>query len=100
TGAWVSEVRAKGSSTHWLTGTAGSCISVFKPFFFPGKALLEGGFAQPGASPDGSLWWRHEEFHRAALKDYRNSFLRFRDDLASLQEKLLAEEASLTQGGA
>ncbi len=69
TGSMVAELRPKGQSTYWFTGTAAPCISVFKPFFIPGKNLVAGKTMEPGAKADNSLWWRHERLHRRALKN-------------------------------
>lgn len=71
TGSLVAELRPAQKSTYWFTGTAAPCVSLFKPFYIPGKNLLAGKFQEPSASADDSLWWRHERLHRSALKNLK-----------------------------
>ena len=68
TGSLISHLTPDGD-THWVTGTAAPCTSVFKPFWF------EGGLPDLGPSPDEfynaqTLWWQHENLHREILRDY------------------------------
>lgn len=68
TGALVSHLAAD-VQTHFLTGTAAPCTSIFKPVWLGGD-LPEAGLA-PGARYDeASLFWRHEALHRATLRNY------------------------------
>lgn len=67
TGSMVSDL-TPGAVVHWVTGTAAPCLSVFRPL------VLEAGLPAHGPTPTGtadpeSLWWRHEAWHRAVLKD-------------------------------
>jgi secernin len=58
-----------GAITHWVTGTAAPCLSLFKPVVV-GMALPDTG-PPPTDHHDGdSLWWRHERLHRTALADF------------------------------
>jgi dipeptidase len=64
----VCELRPDGA-IHWVTGTSAPCLSLFKP------VLLETGLPDHGPRPSDvfdaqSLWWRHEQLHRAALADF------------------------------
>ncbi len=68
TGSMVSHLTPKGD-THWLTGTAAPCTSVFKPVW------MESGLPDLGPSPTGTYdeatrWWQHENLHREILRDY------------------------------
>ncbi|HQR78705.1 MAG TPA: C69 family dipeptidase [Actinomycetota bacterium] len=66
-GSMVSHVTAD-DITVWLTGTSAPCTSVFKPVWFDGGLPEE---PQPGERFDAStLWWRHEQLHRATLRNY------------------------------
>ncbi|ODU56704.1 MAG: hypothetical protein ABS99_05620 [Acetobacteraceae bacterium SCN 69-10] len=64
-GSLVSDLRPDGA-IHWVTGTSAPCTSVFKPVFM--DAGLPGQGATPGDRHDpATLWWRHEQLHRALL---------------------------------
>jgi secernin len=58
-----------GAITHWVTGTAAPCLSLFKPVVV-GMALPDAGPAPSDQYDDKSLWWGHERLHRAALDDF------------------------------
>ncbi len=65
--------------THWLTGTAAPCTSLFKPVF------IENGLPDLGSTPRGvwddkSLWWLHERLHRKILEDYQSRIKIIRQD--------------------
>ncbi len=65
TASWVSELRPDGFR-HWVTATAAPCTSIFKPVSV--ECPLELG-PFPRGRADASFWWRHERFHRTALRD-------------------------------
>jgi secernin len=65
-GAMVSELR-HGQAVHWVTASAGPCISIFKP------VVLGAAFPAQGPAPTDRFnaearWWRHERLHRRALR--------------------------------
>ena len=64
----VSEIR-RGRTVHWVTGTSAPCLSLFKPVVL-GLPLPDHSPAPSDRFEAESLWWRHERFHRAALKDF------------------------------
>jgi secernin len=67
-GSMVSELDGA-ASVHWVTATAAPCLSLFKPVLFETGLPDQG--PRPGDKYDaGSLWWRHERTHRAALMDF------------------------------
>ena len=61
-----------GRSSHFVTGTAAPCTSVFKPIWIDTPGALPD---QPaGKAYDGqSLFWRHERLHRRVLRNYPES---------------------------
>ncbi|MBE7437048.1 MAG: C69 family dipeptidase [Spirochaetales bacterium] len=73
----------------FFTGTAAPCLSVFLPFFFPGKTLLD--LEPPGKEPDASLWWKHEKLHRAVIIDYGNRAPQVHIEIKKLEEKIATE---------
>jgi secernin len=68
TGSMVSRLSHK-DSLHWLTGTSSPCLSVYKPVRLGGGLIASGPLAGEGFDGE-SLFWRHEQLHRATLKDY------------------------------
>jgi secernin len=67
TGSMVSRL-APGLPTHFLTGTAAPCTSLFKPVWHD-VALPDTGMRPSGTSDSSSLFWRHEALHRQLLHD-------------------------------
>ncbi len=68
TGSMVVQIEER--PVVWLTGTAAPCLSIFKPFFFGHSNLQSPDWIIPGATPDDSLWWKHERMHRAVLSNF------------------------------
>ncbi len=92
TGSWVSHLGADGTFTHWVTATSAPCTSVFKPVWF------DGGLPATGPQPRGrydaeTLWWRHEDLHRATLADYAALHLLYRDEQHALEQRFRDEAA-------
>jgi dipeptidase len=65
TASWVAELTPTGVQ-HWVTATAAPCTSLFKPV--SATEPLDLGMP-PTDRADGSLWWKHERFHRLVVKD-------------------------------
>jgi len=67
-GSMVTVLKKRQPPTHWVTGTAAPCLSVFKPVW------LDSGLPQltpaGGTYEESVLYWRHEALHRAVLRDY------------------------------
>lgn len=97
TGSMVAELRAAGPHTVWLTGTSHPCLSVYIPFFL-GTTTLEH-IPQPGASPDGSLWWKAKRLHDWVSKDYIRRKAVFQDERAALQANFVEREQQLIASG-
>ncbi len=66
TASWVAELRP-GAITHWVTGTAAPCVSLFKPVRV--DEPLDLGPAPTDVDDRTSLWWRHERLHRRVMTD-------------------------------
>jgi secernin len=96
-GAMVAHL-ASDLPTYWLTGTSGTCVSVFKPVYLGGAGLP--GVSVLGPEPAGtydpeSLWWTHERLHRAVIRDYATREPLFRDERNALEAAFLREAAEL-----
>ncbi len=88
TGSLVSHLMP-GRQTHWVTGSAAPCISIFKPVWI--DAGLPDLGPSPGARYDAaSLWWRHEAFHRDLLRDYGTRLARCAPDRDRMELGFLA----------
>lgn len=97
TGSMVSHLSGE-NTTHWLTGTAAPCTSIFKPVW------MDAGLPDTGPVPGGefdreTLWWRHEMLHRETLRDYRTRLPLYQADRDVLEESFI-ERAGLAAGAA
>lgn len=62
----VAELHPDGQALHWVTGTSGPCLSLFRPVL-PGVALPAHGPRPSDREDPATLWWRHEALHRGAV---------------------------------
>ena len=92
TGSMVSRLAA-GDSLHWLTGTSSPCLSVFKPVRLGAEPLSSGPAAGAGFD-EKSLFWRHEQLHRATLRDYATLTARFDAERKAMQARFAATAGS------
>jgi len=88
TGSYVGHLLPE-LQTHWFTGTAAPCTSIFKPVFF------KSGLPDLGPPPKGicdirSSWWLHERVHRKILEDYQTRIAIIQEDRRSFESKYLA----------
>ena len=98
TGAMASEIRP-GNSVHWVTGTAATCISVFKPVLI-GIPLPAHGPAPTDRYDVRTLWWRHERLHRAALTgDFRSFLGAIRQERDTLEASFRVRVETVLRGG-
>ena len=95
----VSDLR-EGGTVHWVTGTSAPCTSIFKPVFIDAGLPPQG--ARPGDRNDpATLWWRHEQLHRAMVQgDYAAAMAWFRPERDALEADFRARvEPVLTLPG-
>ena len=87
-GSMVSDLRG-GGALHWVTGTSAPCTSIFKPVFVEDGLPPQG--AIPGDRHDAqTLWWKHEELHRAVLADYPRAMAGIGAERDTLEARFIA----------
>lgn len=92
-GSMVSVI-GKDTVTHWLTGTAAPCLSLFKPVWI--DAGIPANVKAPGKSYDETaMFWRHEALHREVLKDYASRIKVIASELPLAQRKFIDGEHAL-----
>ncbi len=101
TASWLSDLRATRprqagttdeAGTHWVTGTAAPCTSVFWPAAVGVPVELDAGSSPPREFDDPArLWWRHERLHRAALRDADRALMPLAIGRDALEELWLAD---------
>ena len=89
TGSMVSHLHPD-RPTHFVTGTAAPCTSIFKPVW------LDAGLPDMGPSPSetydaAALYWMHERLHRGVLKDFPARLEIFREERDTLEERSISE---------
>ncbi|MAE93282.1 MAG: peptidase U34 [Deltaproteobacteria bacterium] len=87
TSSWVAELRP-GGAQHWVTATAAPCTSLFKPVALDEPLQL--GKEPTDRFDEAALWWRHERFHRLAMRDPERSFPLFAEERDALEASWLA----------
>jgi secernin len=85
-GSMVSELH-RDQPVHWVTGTAAPCLSIFKPVL-QGVPLPPQGPSLTDRFDPRTLWWQHEELHRAVLQEDLADFL---DAIGAERDALEAE---------
>ncbi len=80
--------------THFFTGTAAPCTSLFKPVW------LDAGLPQTGPIPQGtydseSLFWQHERLHRLTVLDYPHRLALYRHERDALEAQLTEQALAL-----
>ena len=85
TSSLVSHLRTD-LQTHWMTGTAAPCTSLFKPFFLETGLINIGPLPTNKYNPE-TLWWKHELIHRSVLLDYETRIRLLQPDIQYYEEK-------------
>ncbi|MCJ7551237.1 MAG: C69 family dipeptidase [Anaerolineae bacterium] len=87
TGSMVSHLHPD-HPTHFVTGTAAPCTSIFKPIWLDGQ-LPDMGPVPAGTYDPATLYWRHEDLHRATLLDYAPAIQLYQAERDTLEEEFL-----------
>jgi secernin len=95
-GVMVTEVNEDGI-VAWVTGTSGTCVSIFKPIFL-GVDLPDIGPIPTEHFDPRSLWWKHELLHRRAMADFVNLVPEIRHDFDQLESQFLKEVETVKKG--
>jgi len=95
TGSMVSHLSEKGD-THWMTGTAAPCTSVYKPIWFD-SGLPDMGLPPQGTYDQAAMWWRHETLHREILRDYTARIRLLQEERDDLQAEFLMDWEKIAQ---
>ncbi len=93
TGAMVSHLAAD-VQTHFVTGTAAPCTSIFKPVWL-GAALPPAGPEPSRTYDEASLFWRHEALHRATLRDFAAGLPLYAGERDALESQFIAGALAL-----
>lgn len=96
TGSMVSRI-GPDLVTHWLTGSAAPCTSIFKPVWLD-SGLPKNGLAPTGKFHPEALFWQHEKLHRAVLENYSQRLPAYQQARDQLEAGYLAEEEAARTG--
>lgn len=95
-GVMVTEVEGD-QTVIWVTGTSGTCVSIFKPVFL-GLDLPDIGPVPTDIFNPQVLWWKHELLHRRVMRDFGQNMPEIRNDFDQIEAEFL-ELASTAKYG-
>jgi secernin len=95
-GVMVTEAGAHGVMT-WVTGTSGTCVSIFKPVFLGMELPDIGPYPTEHFDPR-ALWWKHELLHRRAMADFDHLVPEIRADFDRIEAEFLAQAETVKRG--
>jgi len=81
----------------WVTGTSGTCVSIFKPVFL-GLDLPDMGPEPNDIFNPQALWWKHELLHRRAMRDFDRFMPEIRNDFDLIEAELLENASGVKRG--
>jgi len=85
TGSMISHL-TKDNPTHFVTGTAAPCTSIYKPVWIDTQLPVE--YKKPSKYYDDTfLFWKHELLHRKLLHDFYPLISGYREERDQLEEK-------------
>ncbi len=96
-GSMVAHLVPGQPATVWVTATSAPCTSVFKPVWFDG-GLPQIGPPPTGAYDSATLWWQHENLHRATLANYPEALTVYAAERDRLEADLLARAEKARAG--
>ncbi len=88
TASWIADL-APDAQTHWVTGTAAPCASLFKPVTVE-RPVDTGPLPDDRADP-ATLWWRNERLHRVAVTDAPRLYPLFTAERDAVERRWVAE---------
>jgi dipeptidase len=74
----------------YYTGTSTPCLSLFKPFFFGTKNLINASSLDSSGTYSDTLWWLHESIARRSNFDYQGVRSILVPSLVGLQESVFS----------
>jgi dipeptidase len=80
--------------THWVSGTSAPCTGIFKPVWIDSR-LPDLGPSPKGEYDADTLWWRHENLHRAVLRDYTTRMARYQPERDMLETEFIRLAAEM-----
>lgn len=95
TGSMISHLDPE-RETHFFTGTAAPCTSIFKPVWVDAKLQDMGPAPEKWFDTD-SLFWRHELLHRRTLLEYPRSIALYGEERDRLEQEFISQ--ALTNSG-
>jgi dipeptidase len=94
TGSMVSHLHPD-HATHFVTGTAAPCTSIFKPVWLDAH-LPDTGPVPIGTYNIASLYWRHESLHRSTLRDYATFIQLYRAERDTIEQEFVGGAPTLS----
>lgn len=85
---------APDTQTHFLTGTAAPCTSLFKPVWL-GADLPDLGSVPAGVYDESTLYWRHEALHRAVIQNYARNLSLYEEERDAIEARFVEEALAL-----
>ncbi len=84
----MASVLGKDVQTHFVTGTAAPCTSVFKPLWL-GADLPDMGTTPTGTYDETSLFWKHEVLHRATMRNHAELLALYAGERETLEDDFI-----------
>jgi secernin len=78
----------------WFTASAAPCLSIFKPIRF-GETLPSDPNALSDRFDAAARWWRHEQLHREALKNYPEIIALIAPERDALEARFTADATDI-----